>query len=101
MASSQILLIYPHWSLYHLFLLSSWSFSISLPPGPLAGMGSLASLTPLPSHALNQVFIDQSEMVEDNFYITWNLEMLAHAIIRMADRYLGIETRPWGTGFCI
>jgi hypothetical protein len=43
---------------------------LSLPLGPLAGTGHPAFLSPLTSHRLNQLFIDQPEIIENNFYIT-------------------------------
>ena len=60
--------------------------------GPLAGIRSPAFLSLLPSHRLNNLFIDQSEMMKNNFYITLRLEMLeARAILWPLDRCLGIQ----------
>lgn len=77
---------------------------ITTPPGPSASWPppcgpSLNSLYlgpllrpevqpsyPLPSHGLNQLFIDQSEVMESNCYTTSETEMLDHATVQTINR---------------
>ena len=73
----------------------SWSFSASLYLGLSAAVRSPAFLSPLPSHRLSQCFIDQSEMMENNFYIIQRVQMLDQAIGWTVDRPLGIEISIW------
>lgn len=59
---------------WHILLLSPHAFSI-----------------PTSSHRLNQLFVDQSELMENIFYIMLSQGPLNHAIIQTVDRCLGIE----------
>jgi hypothetical protein len=53
-----------------------------VPPGPL-----------LPSYRLNQLFISQSEVMENNFYTTLKEKMLGNAYVWTAARPKGTAIR--------